>query len=317
MRGDIEENMESAANERLTSATGQPLVLSDPVLRDLLSLSKPGTITLLLLGTAASAFLAGAKLHHAAALAWTITGGTFAAASAGAFNCIFDRDIDALMERTKKRPLPAGRISVGEALLFGVSTGLLGFLILALKANLLCLSVILGGHVFYAVVYTLLLKRRTVQNIVVGGLAGAVPPLAGWAAIHNAIGLTPMLLGLLIFAWTPPHFWALAIYRAEDYRRAKIPLLPARDPQAAGRWIMIYVSALVPINLLVVLTHPLLGVFSLAGIGCCSLFFWLSALQFTKAVEAEKLEKARHFFRSSIIYLTTVFIVLIGDVLCF
>ena len=193
---------------------------------DFYELSKPRIITLLLITTAAAMVIAARGIPSLRILFCTLLGGALAAASAGAFNCIVDSDIDGLMRRTCARPIPTGRISVQSAAIYAVVTGVLSFAILIFLVNPLAASLSLLGNVYYVVIYTMLLKRATPLNIVIGGAAGAIPPLVGSAAVTGTITGQAMGLFALIFLWTPPHFWSLALMTETDYARARIPMLP-------------------------------------------------------------------------------------------
>ncbi|HEY2683024.1 MAG TPA: heme o synthase, partial [Steroidobacteraceae bacterium] len=163
----------------------------------------------------------------------------------------YDADIDAVMARTARRPIPRGTISRGEAVAFGLVLACGAVVILGMAANITAAALLAGTIVFYVVVYTMWLKRRTPQNIVIGGAAGALPPVIGWAAASGTIGLEPLILFLIIFLWTPPHFWALSLNRADDYRRAGVPMLPVVAGRAATRrQILIYSVVLLPVSLL-------------------------------------------------------------------
>ncbi|MBV8363111.1 MAG: protoheme IX farnesyltransferase [Candidatus Eremiobacteraeota bacterium] len=193
---------------------------------DFYELSKPRIITLLLITTAAAMVIAARGIPSLRILFCTLIGGALAAASAGAFNCIVDSDIDGLMRRTCARPIPTGRISVQSAAIYAVVTGVLSFAILIFLVNPLAASLSLLGNVYYVVIYTMLLKRATPLNIVIGGAAGAIPPLVGSAAVTGTITGQAIGLFALIFLWTPPHFWSLALMTETDYARARIPMLP-------------------------------------------------------------------------------------------
>ena len=195
-------------------------------LRDYLSLLKL-RVVVLLDATSVGVMIPAAHGHPSVtAIAAVLIGGTFAAGGAHAINCWFDRDIDAAMNRTRRRPLPEGRIPAWHALVLGVTLVALAFAVLWVGANLLAASLALGGALVYVFVYTMWLKRKTPQNIVIGGAAGAVPPLVGWAAATGTLDLTAVAFFAVIFFWTPPHFWALAQLLKADYARAQIPMLP-------------------------------------------------------------------------------------------
>jgi protoheme IX farnesyltransferase len=195
-------------------------------LNDYYELTKPRIIYLLLITTFAAMMMAQRGLPPFWLTLCTLAGGALASASAGAFNCVWDRDIDRLMRRTKTRPLAAGRITPTQALVFGTVTLCLAFSLLATTVNPLAAWLALAGNAYYALVYTMWLKRRTPLNIVIGGAAGAIPPLVGWAAVTGSLGWPAAALFLLIFLWTPPHFWALALMTNIDYDKAGIPMLP-------------------------------------------------------------------------------------------
>ncbi len=195
-------------------------------IRDYYDLSKPRIILLLLVTTVASMIMAARGMPPLPLLAWTLAGGALAAASAGALNCVFDRDIDAVMTRTKTRPLPTGRIDPLFATIFAVLCGIVSFAIFYWLVNPLAAWLSLVGNVYYVAVYTMWLKRITPLNIVIGGAAGSVPPLVGWAAVTHHIGSPALGLFALIFLWTPPHFWSLALSVETDYAKARIPMLP-------------------------------------------------------------------------------------------
>ena len=186
----------------------------------------------------------------------TLTGGTLAAASAQTINCIYDRDIDYDMERTRHRPLPSGRIQPRDALIFAIALAVISFSLLTVFANLLAALLAMSGIVFYILVYTHWLKRSSTQNIVIGGAAGAIPALVGWAAVTGTLSWVAWLLFAIVFVWTPPHFWALALMIRDDYAKVGIPMLPVvAGNQATVRQIWFYTLILVPTTLLLV--YPL------------------------------------------------------------
>jgi protoheme IX farnesyltransferase len=195
-------------------------------IRDYLSLGKLRIVALLVVTAVLPMIAASRGLPPLGAMLAVIVGGALASGGANAINCWFDRDIDAVMERTRKRPIPAGRIPAWHALALGVAANALAFALLAELANLLAAALALAGTLIYVFVYTVWLKRSTTQNIVIGGAAGAIPPLVGWAAATGRLDLTALSLFLIIFFWTPPHFWALAQLIARDYERASVPMMP-------------------------------------------------------------------------------------------
>jgi protoheme IX farnesyltransferase len=196
------------------------------VANDYFELTKPRIIYLLLITTFAAMMMAQRGLPPFWLTVCTLVGGALASASGGAFNCVWDRDIDRLMRRTKTRPVAAGRISPRQALIFGAATGLISFVLFYACVNPLAAWLSLAGNAFYVFVYTIWLKRRTPLNIVIGGAAGSIPPLVGWAAVTGSLGWPAVALFLLIFLWTPPHFWALSLMTNIDYDKANIPMLP-------------------------------------------------------------------------------------------
>jgi protoheme IX farnesyltransferase len=211
---------------------------------DYISLTKPKVISLLLVTTLAAMFLTGEGLPSWGLVFWTMLGGYLAAGGANALNCAFDKDIDINMGRTSKRPVPSGRISPQNALLFGLTLCVLSFGVLFFFTTPLAAVLALLGIVYYALLYTRWLKRNTWQNIVLGGGAGALPPLVGWAAVTGSLDLAAIILFLIIFYWTPPHFWALALVKEKDYARAGVPMLPVVAGERETRWQIVLYSAL-------------------------------------------------------------------------
>lgn len=215
-----------------------------------LALAKPRIIELLLVTTLPSMFLAAGGFPRWELVVWTLLGGTAAAASANVFNSILDADIDARMRRTRRRPMARDLVKPGRAYAFGVVLGLLSLLILGLGANWLSAALALAANLYYVFVYTVALKRRTSQNIVWGGIAGCFPPLIGWTAVTGQIALAPLVLFAIVFAWTPPHTWALALRYREDYRQAHVPMLPVVAPaETVARRILAYTVLTVAVSL--------------------------------------------------------------------
>ncbi|MHB1537946.1 MAG: heme o synthase [Solirubrobacteraceae bacterium] len=209
------------------------------LLADYVELTKPKVQSLLLLTTIATMYVAGDP--SPALVVLTCLGGYLSAGGAGAVNHWFDRDIDAKMTRTASRPIPAGRIRPRSALAFGCALAALSFLELSLTVNVLAASLSFAGFLGYVLVYTVWLKRRTPQNIVIGGAAGAVPPLVGWAAVRGSLGGTAVILFFIVFFWTPPHFWALSLLMKDDYAHVGVPMLPvARGETETRRQILLY-----------------------------------------------------------------------------
>lgn len=214
-------------------------------------LAKPRIIELLLVTTIPAMFLAAGGFPSWQLVGWTLLGGTAAAGSANVFNSVLDADIDARMRRTRRRPMARELVSTPRALAFGVALGLAATLILGLGANWLSAALALVANLYYVFVYTLALKRRTAQNIVWGGIAGCFPPLIGWTAVTGSVAWTPLVLFAIVFAWTPPHTWALALRYREDYQEAHIPMLPVVAPPVAVAWrILAYSLLTVAVSLL-------------------------------------------------------------------
>jgi heme o synthase len=214
---------------------------------DYLQLTKPKVQSLLLTITAATMYIAGDP--SIALVALTCLGGYLSAGGAGAVNHWFDRDIDAQMARTADRPIPAGRVSPHAALAFGCTLAALSFLELSLAVNVLAASLSLAGFLGYVVVYTVWLKRRTPQNIVIGGAAGAVPPLVGWAAVTGSVSGTAVILFFIVFFWTPPHFWALSLLMKDEYAKVGVPMLPVvRGEEETRRQILLYAVLLYAVS---------------------------------------------------------------------
>ena len=220
-------------------------------LRDFLTLTKPIVVLLLLVTTYAGMVVGGKAWPPASLTFWTLVGGFMAAGGSSAINQYIDRDLDKNMQRTQKRPLAAGRMTPAEGLAFGLAISVSSFYIFAAFVNLLAAFLSLAGIVYYVVLYSILLKKATVQNIVIGGGAGAIPPLVGWVAATGGLNIPALFLFVIVFMWTPPHFWALAIVRKKDYSRAGVPMMPVVRGEKETRWqILIYTLELVTVTLL-------------------------------------------------------------------
>jgi len=221
------------------------------VLKSYVALTKPRIIELLLLTTVPVMFLAQRGVPSLWLVVATVVGGTLSAGSANALNCVVDADIDQLMRRTARRPLPRHQVSTRGALVFGLTLGVVSTAWLWLLVNPLSSMLALAANVFYVVGYTMILKRRTTQNIVWGGAAGCFPALIGWTAVTNQLAWTPVVLFMVVFFWTPPHFWALAMRYREDYAAASVPMLPSVATSAeVARQIVIYSWVMVGTSLL-------------------------------------------------------------------
>ena len=280
------------------------------VVLDYVSLAKPRIIPLLLITALGGMMMAERGWPSTGLVVLTLLGGALAAAGAGAINCWIDRDIDGEMLRTRRRPLPDGRIAPAHALLFGIVLGLLAFVLLAFWVNVLAATLAISGLLFYVFVYTLWLKRSTVQNIVIGGAAGAIPPVVGWAAVTHRVDLTAVYLFAIIFLWTPPHFWALALRLRGDYARAKVPMLPVvRGEAAARRQIVGYTLVLVAVTLAIVLTGVLGPVYLVGAALLGAAFIALAVANLL----ARRQRWSRILFDYSIAYLGLLFAVMVAD----
>ena len=269
-----------------------------------LSLTKPRIIMLLLITTVPAMILAEGGWPSPWLMLVTVAGGAIVAGGANAMNCYFDRDIDRVMQRTRGRPLPAGQIEPERAAVFALLLAATGFLMLETFVNLLAATLTLGAFVFYIVVYTLVLKRTTPLNIVIGGAAGAMPPVVGWAAVTGEVGLPALVLFGIVAVWTPPHFWALALNYSNDYQRAGVPMLPAvSGGEETKRQILLYSLALVAISLLLPLSGAtgLIYLSAALVLGGGFLFYAFRLWRGTSAGAASAL------FRYSIIYLALLF----------
>ena len=222
---------------------------NDSDVRDWIALLKPRVMSLVVYSGLIGLLVAPGHLHPVLAFTAVLCIAV-AAGACGAINMWYDRDIDALMRRTRNRPIPAGRIEPGAALAYGITLAAGAVIIMAIAVNFVAAAVLALSICFYVFVYTMWLKRRTPQNIVIGGAAGAFPPVIGWAAVTGSVDLMPLILFAMIFIWTPPHFWSLALFANEDYRRANVPMLPVvAGGKETRRQIMIYTIALVPLTL--------------------------------------------------------------------
>lgn len=292
------------------------------VVHGLYELGKPKVLSLLLISTACPMVLAASGRFYFYSIMCAVIGGALVSSSASVINCIWDMDIDKIMSRTQNRPLVTGRVSPVLASIYALFIGIVGVLFLALTLNPLAAFFALAGHLFYVFVYTMWLKRSTPQNIVIGGAAGAVPPLVAWAATTGKIELQAVLMFLFVFLWTPPHFWALALNKNEDYRRANIPMLPVIYGEKVTHLQMLcYAISLLPVGLLLVLSDSNLGFLSLFVFVTTGLFFiWQNYQLFmlgkklpSPELEEKKTKLAWQIFGFSIIYLALVFFVLVVD----
>lgn len=234
------------------------------------------------------------------------------AGASGVLNMWYDADIDAMMSRTARRPIPRGRISRREALAFGLFLACGAVLLLGMASNVAAAGLLAFTIFFYVIVYTIWLKRHTPQNIVIGGAAGALPPVVGWAAATGGVGLDPVILFLIIFLWTPPHFWALSLNRADEYQQAGVPMLPVVAGRAATTWqILIYSTVLVPISTLPWMLGFATPIYGATAITCGAIFLAL-AFQLRRSSERDR-QAAQRLFLFSISYLFLLFAALLVD----
>jgi protoheme IX farnesyltransferase len=278
------------------------------VARDYLALAKPRVILLHLVTAASAMVLAAEGQPQGSTLLFTLVGGGLVAGASNSLNCYFDRDLDRRMARTRDRPLPAGRLRPFQALAFGVITGSIGLLVLSQLVSLLVATLALVALAYYILAYTLWLKRHTYWSAIIGSGAGALPPLIGWVAVTGHVGLTPLLLFAIIVLWTPPHFWALAIFRGDEYWQAGLTVLPAGQ---ATRWITLFSSLLVLASLLLAPAASL-GRLYLVVAPLLGLAFLVLAVRLQYR---ESLRLARHLYFYSILYLIILFAAMVVDCL--
>ena len=277
-----------------------------------IALTKPRIVELLLVITIPTMVLAQRGWPSVWLMVWTFVGGWLAAAGANAINMYIDRDIDKLMERTKNRPLATGAIRPRNALVFAITLEVVAFVILFAGANLLAACLAMSATAFYVFVYSLWLKRSSKQNIVIGGAAGAVPVLVGWAAVTNSLGWAPVVLFVIIFLWTPPHFWALAIRHTEDYRAAGVPMLPVVASMKETIRSMIAYSVILTVSTLVLVPVANLGLIY----GITALVFGVAFVIGTIALGSNPTEaRSMRLFSFSITYVSAIFLALTLDVL--
>jgi protoheme IX farnesyltransferase len=297
----------------LAAVAWRPAARQGVLVRDLVSLTKPAIMSLLLLTALGGMFLAARGVPPFGILAATLIGGAAASGGASSLNHYFDRDIDERMRRTRHRPLPAHRISTRIAVMWGIALNVIAFVVLAVFANLLAATLALAGTVFYILVYTVWLKRTTAQNIVIGGAAGAIPPLVGWAAITGSLDLAAWLLFAIIFFWTPAHFWALALLIRDDYERAGVPMLPVVSGDEATAWnILAYAASLLPLTLLLFIVGGL-GYLYLAAAILLGALFIAYAFRLLRGGALQRRAMARAVYLYSLLYLALLFVAIMVD----
>jgi protoheme IX farnesyltransferase len=281
------------------------------IVADYYELSKPRIILLLLITTAAAMAMAAHGWPPPGIALLTLLGGALSAASAGAFNCVYDGDIDAIMRRTQDRPIPRGRISKRAGIVYATVVGVIGFGILYAFVNPLAAWLSLAGNIYYVVIYTMWLKRLTPLNIVIGGAAGAVPPLVGWAAVTDTIGGPALGLFALIFLWTPPHFWSLSLMTELDYDRAKVPMFPNVYGRPRTKREIFYYSAILVIASLALYPLHVMGAIYFAAAGVLGAIFLLDAVRTWR--ETDGTLAARRLFKFSLLYLALMCLVMVVD----
>jgi heme o synthase len=280
--------------------------------RDFYLLNKPVIVLLLLVTTYAGMVLGGRRLPDLPLTLWVMLGGALAAGGASALNQYIDRELDRNMQRTAKRPLPSGRMLPAEGLAYGVGACLASFFMMAVFVNLLAALLSLAGMIYYVLLYSIWLKKLTVQNIVIGGGAGAIPPLVGWAAASGGLNIPSLFLFAIVFLWTPPHFWALALVRRNDYARAGVPMLPVVQGEKAARWqIFLYTLELVGLTLLMPALQITGSIFLFSALG---LGVWLISAAWRVWKQGGN-KTAWKMYRYSSMYLAFIFLALVLDVL--
>jgi protoheme IX farnesyltransferase len=302
----------------LSRVDGTALPVAVPGLRatltDYYELTKPRIIMLLLITTVAAMVMAARGIPPLLTTLWTLIGGAMAAASAGAFNCVYDADIDAKMKRTMSRPVPRGTIAPNAALTFAMVLGAGSFLILNYLVNPAAAWLSLAGNAYYVFVYTMWLKRTTAQNIVIGGIAGAVPPLVGWAAVTGTIGAPAIALFVLVFLWTPPHFWALALMTNIDYDKAGIPMMPnVHGVARTKREILAYTIALLVFSVALIPLHVMGPIFFVAALALNARFLYEAIM----LLRDETKKYARSMFKYSLVYLAAMCLFMVVDRIVF
>ena len=278
--------------------------------RQFLALTKPRVVTLIVFTAVIGMFLASPGWPPLNAVLFGTLGIALAAGAAAAINCLVEQKIDAVMARTRGRPLPRGDITSLQTLAFASVMGVAGLAILYARVNALTMWLTLATFVGYAVIYTVLLKPATPQNIVIGGASGAMPPVLGWAAVANDVTAEALLLFLIIFVWTPPHFWALALYRAKEYAKAGLPMLPVTHGSEYTRLqIGLYTAALFAVTLLPYAIRMSGAIYLVAAVTLGAIFMGYAVALYRRYSDA----LARRTFRYSIVYLAALFSALLVD----
>jgi heme o synthase len=305
----------SAARPGAPGLTDRTLLAAKPsLLKDYISLTKPGVITLLIFTTITSMYITPKGAPDLMLVLWTSLGGWLMASGSHALNCYFDRDVDINMGRTSRRPIPSGRIPAWHALVLGTVLGVIAFALLATLVNMLAALLSLAGLLYYVFIYTLWLKRSSWNNIVIGGGAGAFPPLVGWAAVTGDLSWGALLLWLIIFYWTPPHFWALAIIRAKDYARAGIPMLPVvAGEEETRRQILLYSIQMLVISLL----PTAVGMLGIPYLIMAAVFGGIFLRYALKMQKDYATNVTWGLYKYSLLYLALIFIAMVVDRVAF
>jgi len=286
------------------------LALTESRIRSFLALTKPRVVSLIVFCAVIGMFLATPDFPRAGVVFFATVGIALVAGAAAAINCLVEQKIDARMARTRRRPLPSGELTSMQTLVFACLLGGVGLLLLYRHVNALTMWLTLATFVGYAVVYTVVLKPATPQNIVIGGASGAMPPVLGWAAVTGEISPEPLILFLIIFLWTPPHFWSLALYRTNDYARAGLPMLPiTHGPRYTKLMILLYTCALVAVTLLPFAMRMSGALYLSAALGLGGVFVWHAVGLYRNYSDA----LSRATFKYSIFYLAALFSALLVD----
>ncbi|MDQ1575273.1 MAG: heme o synthase [Microbacteriaceae bacterium] len=277
------------------------------------ALTKPRVIELLLVVTVPTMILAQGGIPNLWLVLVTVVGGAMSAGSAGAFNCYIDRDIDRVMKRTKRRPLVTGELTDREALVFSWTLGIASILVLGFFANWFAAALSLLAILLYVVFYTLVLKRRTSQNIIWGGVAGCMPVLIGWAAVTDSLSWTPFILFSVIFLWTPPHYWPLSMKYREDYKTAGVPMLAVvRGRTVVGLQVILYAWATVACSLLLIPIAHMGLTYTAVALGTGGWFIYETHRLYNLAIRHDQVSPMR-VFHGSIVYLTLLFVAIAID----
>jgi len=293
-----------------TPVVARPAPAWRSVIADYISLTKPKVISLLLVTTLTTMFITEAGIPSWWLVLWTMIGGYLAAGGAGAINCAFDSDIDVNMGRTSRRPVPSGRISPRAAFIFGAILSILSIIVLWVFTTPLAALFAFLGIIYYAYFYTGWLKRTTWQNIIIGGGAGAIPPLVGWTAVTGSVSLMAVVLFAIIFYWTPPHFWALALVKQKDYARAGVPMLPVVAGEAETRWqILVYSAIMMAVSLLPVAIGAMSWIY-LIGAVLLGLRFMRDAWAVWRVGDQAAIWG---LYKYSLLYLALLFAVMVAD----